>query len=309
MNSSKVNALQIITLLDNNDFKAGIVSINRIQDLRKHVASLYTQKLFDETFYEERLTHFDFNISNILANAQSIIVATTKQPIIQVEFSYQGIVHKIIVPPTYDDMTDKHAFKILTGLLEPEGFKLREVSLPEKLLLVMSGIAKYGRNNIAYVKGMGSFHRPVVFITDAKLVEMEWISPEIHEKCIKCKTCIKYCPTGAISKDQFLLKAEKCLTFYNERNSSFPEWIKSEWHNCLIGCMMCQNKCPLNEDNIDNIESVVTFSEQETLEIIRNKPLRKLSRSTIDKLEKINLFCDYNLLGRNLSVLVKRNNC
>lgn len=308
MNNSRVNTTEIIALLENNDFKGGVVSINRIQELKSNVESLYSQRLFDEKFYEERLTKFDFDISKVLANAQSIIIATIKQPIIQVVFFYQGIAHKIIVPPTYDDNTGKQALNILRGILEPEGFKLTEVKLPEKLLLVMSGIAKYGRNNITYIDGIGSFHRPDTFVTDAKLEELKWGNLENHDKCIKCKICIKYCPTGAITNDQFLARAEKCLTYHNERDYPFPEWIKAEWHNCLIGCMICQNICPLNRGYIDNIENTVSFSEQETLQILRNTPRARLSQSMIEKLKRIGLFIDYNLLSRNLGVLVKRKN-
>ena len=276
--------------------------------MKSQVESLYAQRLFDQTFYEERLKFYDFDTSKKLANAQSIIIATTRQPIIHAKLLYQGITHRLIVPPTYDNMTDKKASSILKTVLEPEGFRLAEVNLPEKLLLAMSNIGKYGRNNIVYVEGMGSFHRPVSFITDAKLEELKWGSPEKHEKCIKCTICMKYCPTGAITNDQFLLRAEKCLTYYNESEHSFPEWIKSEWHNCLIGCMMCQNKCPLNKDYIHNIENVVNFSEKETLEILRNTPRNQLSTSTTEKLKKINLFSEYNLLGRNLSALIEMNN-
>ncbi len=164
------------------------------------------------------------------------------------------------------------------------------------------------KNNITYVDGIGSFHRPVIFITDAKLDESQWVIPEIHERCSKCNTCLKFCPTGAISKDHFLLSAEKCLTYHNERTHPFPNWLKAEWHHCLVGCMICQNICPLNKSYVDNIEEVATFSEQETLQLLSNTPKTKLSYGTIDKLKKINLFTDYELIGRNLTVFLNRNN-
>lgn len=153
---------------------------------------------------------------------------------------------------------------------------------------------------------MGSFHRPVSFITDAELNEIIWGNIELHEKCIKCKACIKACPTGAISKDKFLISAEKCLTYFNERSRPFPEWINPEWHNCIIGCMTCQNICPINREFKDNIDHTVVFSEQETLQVLDNKSISGLAKNTIDKLKTIRLFDDYNLLSRNLSVLINR---
>ena len=308
MNNTKVNSLDIISAFENNKFKVGIVSVSRLHDLRNYMDNLYNQGIFDATFYEERLNHFDYDITKVFANGQSIIIATKSQPICCVRFLYGGAGHDVIVPPTYDNITDKMAFSILSEILEPEGYRFSKINLPEKLLLVFCGIAKYGRNNITYVDGMGSFHRPVVFITDAGLEELEWRNPESHEKCNKCKICFKYCPTGAIANDRFLLKAERCLTYHNERDFSFPEWIKSEWHNSLIGCMLCQNVCPLNKDYVGNIENVVSFSEQETLQILKNSPITDLSPGTTDKLKKLNLIPEYNLLGRNLSALINRCN-
>jgi epoxyqueuosine reductase len=308
MNNPEINSMEVVSLLENHDFKASVVSIHRLPELKDQVDRLYRQRLFNETFYQERLKIFDFSISKVFPNDQSIIIATIKQPIVQVEFLYRGKIHSIIVPPTYDDKTDRQALNILEARLAPEGFAVKEANLPEKLLLVMSGLGKYGRNNIAYVEGMGSFHRPVTFVTDAKLEEMNWGSPTEHEKCLKCKACLKNCPTGAITDDQFLLKAEKCLTFHNESGRQFPEWIKSEWHHCLIGCMVCQNICPLNKECLENIENAVAFSEQETMEILSNTAREKLSPGTVEKLRQINLFVDYNLLSRNLGVLVRSPN-
>jgi len=308
MNNSKINSLKIISLLEKNDFKGSIVSINRIKELKSHIENLYSQRLFDETFFEERLNIFDFDSSKVTANSKSIIIATKRQPIIRVEFYYRGSKHQVIVPPTYNNTTDKQASDLLTSIFERKRYTLAEVQLPEKLLLVMSGIGKYGRNNIVYVDGMGSFHRPTAFITDAKLDEIKWGNPQIHEICIKCKACINSCPTDAISEDKFLIRAEKCLTYYNERGYPFPDWINSEWHNCIIGCMKCQNVCPLNRDFLDNVENAVVFSEQETIQVLGNTSITRLSQSIIDKLKKINLFDDYNLLSRNLNVLVNKAN-
>jgi epoxyqueuosine reductase len=308
MHNSKLNSLKIISLLEKNNFKGSVVSINRIRELKSRLDDLYSQRLLDETFFEERLNIFDFDISNILTKAKSIIITTTIQPIVKVEFHYRGTAHKVIVPPTYSNITDKRANKLLRKILEPEDFTLTRVQLPEKLLLVMSGIGKYGKNYIAYVDGMGSFHRPAAFVTDANLDEIKWENPGLNQKCFKCTACIKSCPTGAISKNNFLISAEKCLTYYNERSHSFPEWINPEWHNCIIGCMICQNICPLNKKHLDNTENSVTFSENETLQVLDKVSVNNLSRRTIDKLKKISLFDDYNLLSRNLSVLVNRTN-
>lgn len=308
MYNSELNSQNIIALLEENGFKGSVVTINRIPELKSRLGGLYSQKLLDVTFFNERLKIFDFDLSDVMPDAKSIITATTSQQIIQAVFYYNGNVHRLTVPPTYSNFTDILVYRLLAKLVEAEGYLLKGVQLPEKPLLVMSGIGKYGRNNIVYVDEMGSFHRPVTFITNAVLDEIYWGEIKIHEKCLKCKACIKACPTNAITEDKFLINAERCLTYFNEGSSRFPRWINSGWHNCMIGCMMCQNICPINREYAGNIDNGVVFSEQETSQILRNTAITGLSRVTIDKLKQIGLYEDYNVLSRNLDVLINRNN-
>jgi epoxyqueuosine reductase len=302
--SSQVNASEIRSVLEKNEIKSAIVSISRLQELKDHVQHFYELGSFNETFYQERLTHFNFQSSEILPNARSIIIATARQPIIRVTFEYRNRIYPVTIPPTYDGSADRTALRLLKNLLKPGGFHCAEIHLPEKLLLVFTGLAKYGKNNIAYVDGMGSFHRPVSFISDASLEETEWVPLAHHELCQKCRACIQYCPTDAISDEHFLIHAEKCLTYHNESSRPFPDWIQAEWHNCLIGCMICQNRCPLNKRFINQIQQIASFSEPETTEILNESRLENLSRSTVQKLKQTGLVDDYPLLGRNLKVLI-----
>lgn len=301
-----VDADNIRSSFEKNGYKSAIVSIGKLRELENHIQHFVRQGSFDEVFYRERLTHFNFHYRNILPNAQSIIIATVRQPIVRVTFEFRGQVYPATIPPTYDSLTDKTVIQLLQGLIEPGGFHCAEIHLPEKLLLVFTGLAKYGKNNIAYVEGMGSFHRPVSFISDAPLDETEWVPLENHERCQKCRVCIQFCPTGAITDEHFLLNAGKCLTYHNESGRSFPDWIRKEWHNCLIGCMICQIRCPLNKSHINQIRHVASFSEQETMEILNERNPENLSRSTADKLKRTGLMDDYPLLGRNLRALLQR---
>lgn len=145
MYNSQLNSPSIVSLLEKNGFTGSVVSIPRIPELKNHLERLYTQRLLDETFFEERLKIFDFDISGIMADAKSIIVATTFQPIVEVEFRYEAKVYKIVVPPTYTDITDTQVYNLVKNILESEGYSLVKVQLPEKLLLVMSGVGKYGK--------------------------------------------------------------------------------------------------------------------------------------------------------------------
>jgi epoxyqueuosine reductase len=114
---------------------------------------------------------------------------------------------------------------------------------------------------------------------------------------------MKACPTGAISADRFLLKAERCLTFHNERRGAFPEWLKPSWHNCLVGCLYCQEACPVNKNGPKSLKEGPVFSEEETDFILQNVPLKEMPQTAVKKLEQLDVTEYLPVLGRNLRAL------
>jgi epoxyqueuosine reductase len=136
-----------------------------------------------------------------------------------------------------------------------------------------------------------------------------WRKVQMMKSCEKCKICQKACPTGAISTDRFLLRAERCITYHNEKkgNIPFPEWIKREWHNCLVGCITCQKACPENKPFLQLIGETADFNEEETSLLLKGVSKEELSESTIKKLQTLSLTDYFDELPRNLSVLIKQN--
>ena len=145
------------------------------------------------------------------------------------------------------------------------------------------------------------------FYSDIPSIEDNWQEVRMMECCNKCVACINKCPTGTIRQDRFLVSAEKCLTFFNEKSDNFPGWVNPAWHNCLIGCMRCQDVCPANKDYDKYIVPGGEFSEEETLMILKGVSKDKLPLETIEKLKKLCLLDEYNLLQRNLEVLIRKN--
>ena len=145
-----------------------------------------------------------------------------------------------------------------------------------------SGLAEYGRNNITYVPGMGSFHRLTTLYSDFPADEDNWQELSAMKSCVGCKACINTCPTGAIPTDHFLLSVERCITFHNEHPGEipFPEWMDQSWHNCLVGCLHCQKACPVNKNVIQWTEPGPVFTEDETRLILSGMKLEELPHST-----------------------------
>ena len=176
---------------------------------------------------------------------------------------------------------------LLQNILVFNDYWLHEVTLPEKLLATRSGLAKYGKNNITYVEGMGSFVALRVFVSDMPPGRSEWSEPQVMKACNRCKACLNECPTGAIVADRFLVHAERCLTFFNEGSEEFPGWINRSWHNSLVGCMKCQLVCPVNKLFFNWVEDGEDFDETETRLILDKVGAERLPRETVHKLNRM----------------------
>jgi epoxyqueuosine reductase len=288
------------------DFRGKIVSITHVRELQQEIDTLHKNDLLDKDLYDAYLASFDFQCQQKLADARSLIIVSVPQPQVRVVFDREDQSYPVIIPPTYSFSTDLQVADLLGALFEPRGYKLQKVKLPEKLLAVRGGLAKYGKNNITYVAGMGSFHRPVVFISDVPCAEDSWREPSVLDFCENCNACAKACPTGAIGSDRFQLHAERCLTFHNERRNDFPQWLSPSWHNSLVGCMICQKVCPANKEFVKWIEAGATFSTAETDLILNGASEERLPRETTEKLEKHGIMEYFNVLARNLRALIEK---
>lgn len=287
-------------------YQCKIIASDHINDLQSEIENQYHQGLFDEEFYTEELSSFDFKIADSFSGSTSLIIVAAPQPQVRVTFNWQGKSHQAIIPPTYSYEIDRQIQKLLERQLNPAGFQLKKTNLPLKLLAVHCGLAQYGKNNITYVDGMGSFHRLVAFVSDFPEIENHWQEPQVLERCENCKACMKACPTGAINPDRFLLDGARCLTFHNERKGEFPQWISPSWHNCLVGCLYCQKACPVNKDVAISDKEGPVFSEQETAFIFQGQAQNKGSQHALQKLESLDIVRYLPVLGRNLKVLYEK---
>jgi len=115
------------------------------------------------------------------------------------------------------------------------------------------------------------------------------------------------CPTGAITSERFLLHAERCLVFHNERAAAlpFPSWIDPDAHNCLIGCMLCQTFCPEDKPFLRWFDGNEEFSDEETSPLLNGVSQEQLPTETFKKLERLELLDDLDKIPRNLAVFFR----
>jgi epoxyqueuosine reductase len=302
----------IVEKLDERGYKSRIVSVKRLAEMREEIIGRHIDGLFDENFYQQRLEFFDFRPPETLANVKSMIVAAIPRPQDQATFSFGGVKKMLIIPPTYVDYdTTTNRFKgVVNEFLKKEGYSAVSArKIPLKILAVRSGLAEYGRNNVTYVSGMGSFHQLNAIFTDLPCESETWNEAKMMKRCKNCQACINACPTRAVSGDRFLLHAERCISFHNEKKGevSFPAWLDSSWHNCLYGCMFCQKVCPENKQFLDWIGVREAFSSEETEFLLRGGLSTDMPKITLEKLERLSLADSDSLdnLPRNLRVFFK----
>ncbi|GAH44543.1 unnamed protein product, partial [marine sediment metagenome] len=268
------------------------------------------QRLLDPDFYEEYKKYFDFEPKTGFGEVKSLFLVAMPQSQYEIVFNWKNKEVPLKIPPTYLHgralINEIKAF--LTDLLKPSGHSVEFARLPQKTLAIRAGLAEYGRNNITYIQGLGSFHRLFTFYSDFPYEQDGWQELRMMDLCKECSACVRKCPTGAIPEDRFLLRAERCLTFHNEHpvDVPFPDWIDPSWHNCLVGCLHCQKVCPANEKVIKWTEPGPTFSEEETKLLLSGTAVENLPEETRNKVEEHGLGYYLSVYPRNLGVILER---
>lgn len=289
---------------------SSVVSVTRLAEVKRKLETLLDKRFLDSDLYDEIISRYglfwNFEPPASLPTAKSVIITAAQQPKVSLKFRFSGKAYFAIIPPTYISDTDQEAANVMLPYLNQHGYKSCNALVPVKLLAVRSGLAQYGRNNITYIAGWGSYYRLRAFFSDIPCTEDGWHEPVAMERCSTCTACVKKCPTGAISRERFLVNAGACLTFFNEVSDAFPDWIDPAWHNCLIGCMICQDVCPANKEQTSWVMPGGEFSEEETMMILDGVMKNRLPATTTAKLQKVEMLDSYDILARNLRLLIDK---
>lgn len=287
-------------------FKASITPTASVKKIQDELIGLNERGLIDKQLYDEYMQWMTHDYKEIMPEAKSVIIMAHPHAGTKLEFNYNDEKHIVLIPPTYvGSGLLKKAEDALIQILTPYHFSSKYANLPLKLVAARTGLSKYGRNNISYVEGMGSYHRLFAYYTDYQCQTEDWNEIAAMQECSNCKACMSVCPTGCINGERFLIHAENCITYFNEVDRAFPSWLQKDWHNAIIGCMKCQINCPANSEYNDRVESEFVFEQDETVAILAKTPLDKLPTGTRMKLEAVDMIEYYNVLERNLSALIK----
>ena len=239
----------------------------------------------------------------------TVLMVVKPRPAHTVAFDLDGRRVEAVLPPTY--VRYRQTFDDVAADLQADplrGSRIERLTAPLKPLAVRLGLVRYGRNNVTYAPGVGSYIQLLGYLTDAPLPLPDgWRpqAPALLPECEGCGACRAACPTGAVASSRVLLHAERCLTYVNENPGPWPAFVPARAHRCLLGCLLCQRACPTNP-KLPLESADVAFSREETEALLADTGdhLAPVWDGVRAKLERLGRPYSEPVLGRNLQALV-----
>jgi epoxyqueuosine reductase len=262
-------------------------------------------------FFRDNLDSFTYLEGCPIKNPQSVIIIAVPRPAHILSFSLGGKKIETILPPTY--VRYRQIFEEVRDDLREalSGFDccLELLNAPLKALGNRLGLLSYGRNNVGYINGLGSYFQLVGLVSD-KRFDQESAAPGPAEtllsRCRDCRVCAAACPTGAIDRERILLHAGKCYTVFSESPKPIPESLKPPSPKCLIGCLRCQQVCPENKGLLRYESAAVSFNAEETEAFLglSEKSDQALDQATA-KFLKLGMTEGFPVFARNLARMLR----
>lgn len=281
-----------------------IIPIEHLKDLQKIIESFKEQEELNDfqkqivnELYQFKIPEEDFKVNSI------ILIAIHHPFYAEVNFFIKGKRKTFLslVPCDFNKVEE-----YLRKLTEENGYFIKKAkNLPLKRLGAHSGLAKYGRNNITYIDGLGSNFSYAAYFSDMLCEKDTWGQMKNAENCNKCNLCIGNCPTAAIRSDRFLIDNQKCLTNINEDPGEFPAWLPGTVHHALYDCLMCQRICPMNYKQVNSVIKCISFTEEETNILLEGKSIDTFSEDFKTKVCLLGIDELYEVIPRNLRTLIE----
>lgn len=280
--------------------------ISVLGNIRTSFEELRDSGEINAAFYQSYLSKFSFLEGCSLKNPQAILVVAVPRPAHILPFSLDGKTIDSILPPTY--VRYRRTFievrDDLGEYLSDYNVRLELLNAPLKALANQLGLLSYGRNNVGYIAGLGSYFQLVGLVSDTPCEEK--IGPagpvqKLLPRCEDCRNCALACPTGAIDGVRILIHGEKCYTLFSEAADPIPESLKPPSLKCLIGCMRCQQACPENKGLLRYKKTAISFTPDETRSFLgASGSSRRALDSAREKLLSLELTEDFPIFLRNI---------
>lgn len=196
-----------------------------------------------ESMPDAHFSHLTDNVDAMLPGATcAVLLAWAYRP-------YENPADGATVSAYYPASDDaRKAVDEVENWLCQRGFRAKSApNIPLKPAAVQGGLAKYGRNGVTAIDGLGSRYSLQLVLTDAPLeMDQQALSPvTLSDNCANCGRCVKACPVGALDGTG-RVDVKKCI---RARSDEYPldEAYRPLIGRSLYGCDICQDVCPRNE--------------------------------------------------------------
>lgn len=266
-----------------------------------------------DAFFRTWLGGFTYLDGARFERPPTLILVAVPRPAHVLAFDYRGKTGRALIPPTYAAYrpTNEAVCADARAALAGDGCRIELLRAPLKTLAVWTGLARYGRNSLAYVPGLGSYVQLVGLLTDmppdpARRPRGPAVPAGLADRCAGCRTCRQACPREAIGEGGLLLRPERCYTLVSETPGEFPPNISPPSPDCLVGCLECQRACPMNRGCLRYEEAPFALTREET-EFLMSAPGTDapLWETIREKFETLHLSEDLAIYARNFRRLVE----
>ncbi|MFB3814640.1 MAG: 4Fe-4S double cluster binding domain-containing protein [Terriglobales bacterium] len=279
-----------------------------LHDVRAELERRGSSGELDAAFRENNLGFFRYEKSSeTIGEVKGVIAVAVRRPAHRLTFEMGTGPFTVTIPPTYVQYRAmfRNVRDEITAALPALRGHLDILLAPLKAVACRLGLVTYGRNNLTYIPDWGSYYQLLGYVTDADLgIADDWgpVPARLMPACESCGICIAACPTGAISDDRVLLRAERCTTLFSEQSGELERDLSAD---CIFGCLECQQLCPENDGLLRVEPAGVAFTKAETEVILADGADGARLDSVRQKLDVLGL-TEAPLIARNLKYLIAR---
>ncbi|PKO16329.1 MAG: hypothetical protein CVU39_08165 [Chloroflexi bacterium HGW-Chloroflexi-10] len=304
------------TLIDADsifEYQYRTLSVAHLPQLQEDIARLDRAGLLSNSeVFRSYLSEMTFTLPEDFPNAQSLIIMAIAIKPMRITFQTDHKRFSAAMPPNYyESGLTRVALKdeVQKNIIKEDNHRIEWTynRFHGKLLATRSGLGRYGRNNICYVEGMGSYLTLHSFLTDYAFDQDDWQEIQKMDLCQTCTICMQLCPGGAIRSDQFVVDINHCITLYNEVPGVLPDWFPSNAHNSVMGCMICQFSCPANREPAKRTGQLDGLTEEETRQFLNGNPEESVVLSVSKKM-RIPYLVDsketVDVISRNMKAII-----
>ena len=206
-------------------YRVAVGDLALLAEVRTEIEGRAAAGEFEGEFFRVHLSRFRYGAEDesFQPSEAKVVLLAVPRPAHRIVFRLREGTFEVVLPPTY--LSYRELFEELRAELAAllgGGIRLAVLNAPLKAVAVRLGLAAYGRNNLAYVSGMGSYHQLVGFLVEGEgFRPVEARPPQLLPACKACQACRRACP----------------LDIAVDENPNHPECVR---------CLDCTRVCPTN---------------------------------------------------------------